>query len=806
MSVNHRANTASSLDNQNALKRNIFRFLEYWPWILFSVVAGLGIAFFVIRNTTPIYQVKSAVLIKDENPRNFGMGSEMALMTGFTSDAYQNFYNQTILLKTPSQIIKTLNKLDFNICYYAKSNLIIQEFYPQMPFQIEMDSAHIQPLNLEFHLEIRDEGKLFLTAKGENVKTYNFKVGIDIGIIPEINFEQEITDHVRVESDYFSFTINSNGTTLKELAQAADYYFMFKSNPGMISEFDNITMEYAIKGSSIAYLYNNGSCLSKQEAFLNQLMETWIQDGLDQKNQIANNTINFINRQIAGLGDTLESVGVKLKQFKTSNKVIPPTVQAQDSYQKIQGFEVQEVQLKLKIDYLDQLSEYLNKREDYNKLIAPSVVGIENPVLEEAIRELSSMREELNINLGKNKLNNPYLIQLQKKESALLAGVFENINSIRENVILTQQFIGSEKQKSIADQNKLPEIEQQLLKIERDFNTTNELYTLLLQKNVEAQIQKASNVADNEIVEYASLNELIAPNRQKIIILGFSIGLFIPLILIVVKDFFNVRVQSLEDIQKITEIPLLGSIGIASGKAKIITAEEPTSPTAEAFRAVRTKLDFITKGEGYQTILISSTMPGEGKTFCAVNLAGILSIQDKKTIILGMDLRKPRLQEMFGLEDNYNGITNYLIGSKGLDDVIQSLGYPNLDCIFSGPIPPNPAELLNSKRTKELFDELKKRYDHIIIDTSPIGPVTDALLLNQYVDAFIYVVRQRHTVKQFFAHNISLVKELKPANLSILFNGIKFKNVGYGYGYGYHYGYGYKNKNKRRKFNFLRNS
>jgi capsular exopolysaccharide synthesis family protein len=396
-------------------------------------------------------------------------------------------------------------------------------------------------------------------------------------------------------------------------------------------------------------------------------------------------------------------------------------------------------------------------------------------------------------------------LQLQKKENTLLAGVLEIINSTRKNIDITRQFIRSEKLKSIAEQNKLPEIEQQLLNIERDFNTTNELYTILLQKNVEAQIQKASNVADNEIVEYASFNQQIAPNTQKILILGFSFGLLIPVFLIVVKDFFNVKVQSLEDVQKITNVPVLGSVGIGTEKAKIITAEEPTSITAEAFRSIRTKLDFITKGEGNKTILISSTMPGEGKTFCAINLAGIFSIQDKKTIILGMDLRKPRLHEMFGLE-NKKGITNYLIGSISLDDAIQPLGYANLDCMLSGPIPPNPAELINSKKTKELFDELKKRYDHIIIDTSPIGPVTDALLLNKYVDAFLYVVRHRHTVKQFFAHNISLATEVNPANLSIIFNGVKFKNVGYSYGYGYHYGYGYGDKRDRRRFNILRRS
>lgn len=787
-----------------------YLFLSKWYWFVIFIFLGLSVAYFVNRYTTPVYKVDATVLIKSENQTN--VPEDLAMMSGFSTPEMQNFQNQTILLKTESLILKTLERLDFNVSYYSKDKLntnesnslkIIQtlnqaffskgkyreeELYLNKPFQVIIDKTHVQPIGLKFYLERKSDGKLHIVAKGENIILHDFLNKQDIGNLLSFEVDEPVEIGKRIVSEHYSFTIISEYINLDEELSNNDIYFFIRNNRRMVNEFKDIEVSFAAQGASIANMSTKGTCLQKTKAFLNMLMEVWIQNSLDQKNQIANNTISFIDQQLYGLGDTLGRMGAKLQNFRTSNKVVVPTIQVEAAYTRLQEIDLEILELQTQSSYLRRLRGYLNKREDYNKLISPASVGLEQSVLSEYITQLGEVRSALFQYKGKEKLNNPYLERLQRQESTILASLYENINSQEDYINHQEEELKKQKARISREQNLLPRKEQQYLNIQRNYDLTNDLYTLLLERRVEAQIQKASNLPDNEIIEPAYFAAMLQPKTMFVYIIYCLLGFMIPAIFMFLKDLFNNKIQTQEDLERITSSPIIGNIAFSKNDNEVLTQEQPSSPITEAFRSLRTRLDYLKNGSDKQTILVTSSTSGEGKSFCAVNIAGILALAGRKTIILGFDLRKPKLKKYINVPEE-KGISTFLIGKNTLEEVISHTEYENLDCIIAGPIPPNPAELVDSKTTATLFEELKKQYDYIVIDTSPVGMVTDALLLTPFATTNIFVVRHQFTHKLFLEQNIKMLKESNIKNVSIVMNGIKSQKYGYVYKYGYGYNY-----------------
>lgn len=793
------------------LKKWIHLFLKKWYWFVALIILGVLTAFFINKYTTPVYMVDSKVLIKSESKNQ--LSEERAMMSGFSTPDMQNFENQVILLKTESQILRTLEQLDFNVSYFSMNKLNvrknklgyifdvmkgflfskgkngIKEYYSELPFKVTLDRTQTQPIGVKFHIKKNEAEEYQIVAEGKNVVIHSFLKNDDVRQVNEFKANKKIEFGKVIAGKNYGFIIDTLSSDFIEQLDKKDFFFVIRNNENMVEDFEELEISYAAKGASIAYMSIEGICLAKSKAFLNKLMEVWIQNGLDQKNLIANNTISLIDQQLYELGDTLGRMGAKLQRFRTSNKVVMPTVQVEAAYTRLQEIESEDLRLQMQASYFKRLKGYLNKREDYTNLISPAAVGLEQTVLNENINQLAKVRAALFQYKGKEKLNNPYLEKLERQEETLLASLYENINSQQEYINHQQSVLTKQKQKISREQSLLPGKEQQFLNIKRNFDLTNELYTMLLEKRVEAQIQKASNIADNEIVEHACFAAVIAPRTTLIYQLGIFLGILIPALIIFLKDYFNNKIQTKEDVEGITSIPLIGNIAFSKKKGDILTQVYPRAPITEAFRAVRTRLDYMKNGSEKQTILVTSSSPGEGKSFCAINMAGILALAGRKTIVLGFDLRKPQLKEYLDVPDEV-GITNYLIGKTSLDEVIQPTQYKNLDCIVSGAIPPYPAELIDSKETKTLFDELGKRYDCIVIDSSPMGIVTDAILLSSYASVNLFVVRHQFTHKQFFEQNMKILQESNIHNVGLVMNGIKSKGYMHAYSYGYGYGYG----------------
>jgi capsular exopolysaccharide synthesis family protein len=373
--------------------------------------------------------------------------------------------------------------------------------------------------------------------------------------------------------------------------------------------------------------------------------------------------------------------------------------------------------------------------------------------------------------------------------------LLENIATAKATLQYDLAMINSKINEAESNIKQLPDDQQELIKIKRKYDLSDNIYSTFLQKRSEADIVKAANLSDVHFIDPAKDigGGLIGPRTSANYVLALFLGLLIPLLFVFAIFFINNSIQNTEDVSKLTQIPLIGVIGLSKDSTDLAVYDKPKSALSESFRAIRSSLQYLYKQQkldGAKTLMITSSVSGEGKTFCSLNIATVFALSEKKTVIIGLDLRKPKLFDEFNLT-NEVGVVNYLIKQKTVDEIINHTQIPFLDVITSGPIPPNPAEMIMSDGMKELIEELKLKYDYIILDTPPVGLVSDALELAQYCDVTLYIVRQNYTKKDMITLLNNRVKRGELNNISVILNGFQNKaKYGAGYGYGYGYGYG----------------
>jgi capsular exopolysaccharide synthesis family protein len=528
---------------------------------------------------------------------------------------------------------------------------------------------------------------------------------------------------------------------------------------------------------------------------------------LDGKNQFATNTIAFIDSTLVAMENQLKESSNELKSFTKDKNIYEIEGGGAKVSDKIMDFDLQRDQVSRKIAYYNSLKAYLNNSVDYSRLPAPSVAGIEDPNIIASISKLialSTQRSEMAYAVKSDKIFKDFDNQIQAIKNVLQ----ENIASAKASLIYEMSMINAKIGQAESTVKRLPEEQQELLKIKRKYDLNDNIYTEFLQKRNEAEIVKASNLSDIHFIDPAKDigGGLIGPKTSVNYILALFLGLLAPLLFVFGIFFINNSIQNTDDISKLTQIPLIGVIGVNKDGVNLAVFDKPKSALSEAFRTIRSSLQFLYKKQqvsGSKTLMITSSISGEGKTFCSINIATVFALSEKKTVIIGLDLRKPRLADEFNLI-NHKGVVNYLIKQNTLAEITNSTAIPNLDVILSGPIPPNPSELILSDAMKELIDELKQKYDYIILDTPPVGLVSDALELAQYADVTLYIVRQNYTKKEMITLLNTRIKRGELNNASIVLNGYENKakyGSAYGYGYGYGaYANGYHEEDKKTGF------
>lgn len=536
-----------------------------------------------------------------------------------------------------------------------------------------------------------------------------------------------------------------------------------------------------------------GTNKARMVEYLNATVKMLMKRQLDNKNLFATNTINFIDSTLVAMESQLKKTGDELKSFRKDKNIFEVEGNGGAKFSdKILDFDVEKDAVNRKITYYNSLKTYLKNSVDYSKLPAPSVAGIEDPNIVVNVSKLialSTQRSEMAYAVKSEKIFRDFDNQMEAIKNVLL----ENITTAKASMLYDLALIESKINQAESKIKNLPDDQQELIKIKRKYDLNDNIYSTFLQKRSEADIVKAANLSDIHFIDPAKDvgGGLIGPKTGVNYILALFLGFLLPLLVITIVFFINNTIYNPEDVSKLTSIPLIGIVGVDSDKNSLAVFDKPKSPLSESFRAIRSSLQFLYKKnnvEGAKTLMITSSISGEGKTFCSINIATVFALSEKKTVIVGMDLRKPKLFDEFNL-DNSVGVVNYLIKDKNLSEIVYHTSIPFLDVILSGPVPPNPSELILNDGMKELMEELKSKYDYIILDTPPIGLVADSLELAQYCDVTLYIVRQNFTKKEMVTLLNNRISRGELHNTSIILNGFENK-AKYGGGYGYGYGYG----------------
>ncbi|MFZ5940813.1 MAG: GumC family protein [Bacteroidota bacterium] len=766
-------------DDSLDLKKYLYMMMANWYWFLISLTLSLSIAYMVTRYTKPVYRVSSSLMIQ-EDERGRGLSSYENLIPGMEIFRNQKkVLNELEILRSYSLASKTLDELDFGITYVGVGRSGIKEayLYKASPFYVELDTlpnvtghpVYVNPLDHQYYMLTIDE-------------TFDIRKKVAFG--------------QKVDTMGFHFTVHLlNPESFDSKATYNKYYFIINNKHALTNQYKaKISIETNDeKRGSVLFLSVNGFSPDQEVAYLNKLMEVYIRQGLEEKNLTAVNTVNFIDSQLGILNDSLKVAEIDLQNFRLKNQVMDLTQESTLIFEKLEKLQEEAAMLNLQARYFSYLKEYVNNRNNLNEVVGPSTVNIVDPLLNSMITNLNELIAEKNEVYFSVQEGNPSLTMIDFKIDGARKALLDNINNLIHNNTIAINELNKQLSEAENQLSRLPVTQRQYISIQRQYKVNDQIYTYLLQKRAEAAIARASNVADNKILDYARGEnaELISPKKKMNYMIGLLLGLFTPFGILILLDLFNNKISGRNDIEKRTLVPIVGSIGHSAVSGDIPVIDNPKSALSESFRGLRTNLQYLLRDKEQKVITITSTISGEGKTFCSVNLAAIFALAGKKTLLVGLDLRKPKIHRLFNLKNDV-GVSTCLIGKTQFRDVIFETKITNLYIAPAGPIPPNPAELLEQQDMDRLLDEARKEFDYIILDTPPFGMVTDALLLARRSDASLFLVRQNYSNRAVLEFFEEIRQKRDIHGMGIILNDISHKGY-YGYGYRYYnYEYGYR--------------
>jgi len=768
----------------------------WWLFLISIIIALVGVRVY-LRYKVPVYRSTISIILDDMSNSSSSLTTQNSMIEGFMVDpGMRNIDNQIAVLQSYSLVSKVVECMGIYVSFAHKGRLKTVEQYGFKAFSVVMDSTHVQPIDVPIFITDIDGSTFRLEVNAEKASLYNYKLREYDGSISNLNINIKCRYGDPIITPWCAFSIIKNDKFDE------GNYFCFEDPDNVISRFRNtLSVSRDEKSSSsVVELSVSGTNINRNNDFLDALAYTFINDNLNQKNLIAENTIKFIEGQLTSISDTLDEIGTKLSQFKVAHGLQQTlNSKGEAKFREIRVYEEEIQEQQLLGAYYDYLATYFANDSVLNGVIAPAVfkTNASSAIAEQLtqIMTLNAERQAYQDTYGKN--SNPAArtvsAKLQIARNTLLQSIASHREQVDENINeLRSKIHGVESELST-----MPETERKLLGVERSYSLNNDVYTFLLRKRSESQIQKASNTSDHRILDAASNNGQISPNPGKTQSMALVIAIILPLGFIVVRQLLDDKIRVVEDIRKITDKPIVGEISNCNKDTQLVVLNYPRSILSEMFRRMRSRIDFMVAQKEVPIIAVTSSIPGEGKTFCAINIASVFAISGKRTVLLGFDLRKPGMSKVLGTE-NMDGLSNYIVGATSLDDIVYKVD-ENFDTLPSGVIPPNPAELIESPKCIELLNELKERYDVIIIDTPPIGLVSDAYTIARWCDTLLFVVRQDFTLKDALKYSITSLEDEKLKNVGLVVNDIDNAKARYGYGYGkygrygkkYSYGYGY---------------
>jgi capsular exopolysaccharide synthesis family protein len=760
------------------------RAIRFWYLVVLSAIITLTAAFLLNRYSEPIYPIKASIIIK-ESEENAGA---KFLYDNELITPYRNFYNELYIMKSYPLLEEVMKELGFEVSLFREGDIKTTEYYNrEFPIDFEVVPTHKTPFGKSFYFTLESEStySLQFESEREGVPGKNYTSLALNDTVPMVGFnfiaicKKPVRDFVGK-----TFTVTFNNTF--NLARAYS---------------GRLNATWAQQGASVVNLEVTGTVVEKEIDFLNKFIERYQLYDIEKKNKMATMAIGFLDDQLVHIGDSLKRYENEVEQFKRRNIITGLGEETNRLYLKMQGFEDQKFQYRLVENYFVYIDELLEDNQ-FDGMFTPASVGITDPVITDLVTSL--IEEQTQVNLykenstrGAELLNdNPALRAKLQKIELIKRDILKTIENTRKTRQINLRFI-NDQIKLVEDQlAKLPSSEREFIQLQRNYSLKEKLYIYLLQKRTEAGLSRASTTSDIVVVNPPIAGAPISPKPLLNYGVGLSIGLLLPLLVFVILEVLNNRIQSRDDIEKITSVPVIGGIGHNPEINQLVIVEKPRSIMAESFRAVRSNLNYFTSNKEKQVFMVTSSIPGEGKSFTSLNLACVFALAGKRTILIGADLRRPKLYQELGLENSL-GLSQYLSSMAALDQVIQTTSVANLSFIPGGQMPPNPSELLIRPAMEEMLTKLKDLFDYIIVDTPPLSLVTDAFVLSQFANHVIFVIRQDYTPRMALTGLEEHYSSGRLKNISILFNDIRKSGLGYGYGingYGYGYSYPYGNK------------
>jgi tyrosine-protein kinase Etk/Wzc len=790
---------AQSLPNLNSqqdsdLLRIINLFIRNYKIYLISVAVALIIAFLYNRYAKPLYRIGSSLMILEESRPQGGNVDEYINSEIFGTN--QGFQNELYVLKSTPIVEQTVKNLDLTVSYYLKDGFRYYDAYKTLPIRVLILQDHVQPVNIRFLVGIHDSKNFTIKAEENDAVFTNLFSGQNTYQKEGWSFEQSGKFGELIETPDLAFIVTSDSSNRTYFKDKYIYGFEFASVGAITGQIKN-QLDFSVidRDATVIEIGLNSSSGLKGLDIVNELMDVYSTQNINRKNHIAEVTVEYIERQLGEISDSLSQTEDNLQHFRSSRQILNVTDQASEMSAQYMTLQNQLAELVTRKRYYDYLADYIAGNSDFSNMIVPAAMGVQDEMLNNLVSQLISAQTQRSNLIQNRQEKNPLVQRLEIQINNTIKTISENITATRKTADIQIDEMNKRINRIRSEISRVPLTQRQLGGIERNYRLNDAIYNYLLEKRAEAKISQASNQPDNIIIEPASLFGLVSPNPRKNYLFAFALGIMLPFIFLFVRSMIGDKIEYQGRIDYLTDAPLLGKIPNTRKKTRNVVFEFPKSTIAEAYRALRTNIEYQFKSKPHKVILVSSSIEGEGKSFNALNLAMSYAQLGRKTILIDFDLRKPT-SYFSEQEISPIGLSTYFIDKVGLHEIISHSPHQKLDYIPSGPIPPNPVEMLASDDIREMIENIKEQYDCIVIDSTPLAQVSDAYLLMDYADIRIIISRYNYTLKKVFHLVMNDLKEKNIENVCVVLNDNKVYREQYGYGYGY------ENK-KRSWFNFL---
>lgn len=762
-------------------------FILNWKWFVLSLIVCMGVAFAYLRYTTPTYSVSAKFLIKDDD-NGYSSRSKNALLNSANlgiMTTTDGFDNELEILQSLSLTKDAIKNIKAYATYASDGKFKDVLIYKTQPINIDLDAYHLDQLETAVNFKI--------TKNGANDYSVNIKyANKEDDKIYEINKDvQHFPVLIRTQLGLITLTTNGKYFTYFEEGQTLKATI---ENPDKVaSQFlSRLNVAPSSKTTTIAVLSVIDPSVERAKDYLSTLAFVYNSRANDDKNEIAVRTEEFINERLRKIDNELGSTDKDIASYKQRNNMVDVAANAQKNMTGSATYESQLVEAQTQMMLLNSIVDYMNQSHNKYQTL-PSNVGLTDQAATSLIHEYNAIVLERNRLLRTASEKSPAVVTLTFQLDDLALSIREAVAQNTKSQQIRINSLSQQLNKYTGQVSQVPEQERILTQIGREQEVKSSLYIMLLQKREENSISLAATADKGKLIDDPAYGGKVSPKGMMILCIALLLAFAIPFLFFILKEYMRYRIEGHEDVAKITKLPIIADIPVANDTAKqkadIVVHENQNNQMEEIFRSLRTNLNFVMK-EGEKVIMFTSSKSGEGKTFVAANLAVSFALLGKKVILVGLDIRRPRLSELFELNDKKHGITNLLRLNEVTEADVRGQIIPSgvndkLDLLMAGPIPPNPAELVERQTLDQTFGILNNNYDYIIVDTAPVGLVTDTLSIGRVANATVYVCRADYTEKAALAAVNELADENKLPNLNVIINGIDMSKNKYSYAYGY---------------------